>query len=157
MLSDKEERLKERHVLHSRPEEVLDELFESSDFFDPSDRVQLKYEMLRRVRVDGWSVTRASKVFGLSRVGFYRLAKAFEEGGVIGLATRRSGPSGRKCKLSEEMLDFIVQLKKGDKSLSPQDVAELVVEKYGVRVNPLTIVRSLLRQRVLKGRVLWKS
>ena len=46
----KAEVLHQRRCLHPRPEQVCDELFVSSDFFDPRDLLQVKYEMLRRVR-----------------------------------------------------------------------------------------------------------
>ena len=49
--------LRQSHTLHPHPEEVRDPLFTSgSPFFDPRDLVQVKYELLRRVRVDGYSV-----------------------------------------------------------------------------------------------------
>lgn len=48
----KSKALREQGCLHSRPEKVIDELFQQSDFFDPRDLIQVKYEMLRRVRVE---------------------------------------------------------------------------------------------------------
>lgn len=53
-------------TLNPRPQNVTDELFQSGEFFDPRDLVQVKYEMLRRVRVDGHSVTQAAAAFGFS-------------------------------------------------------------------------------------------
>ena len=50
---------------------VTDELFASSGFFDVTDIVQVKYEMLRRVAIDGISVRDATHAFGLSRQAFY--------------------------------------------------------------------------------------
>src|SRR5262245_43416213 len=47
-------------------------------YFDPQDLVQVKYEMLRRVRVDGLSVKQASSDFGFSRPSFYQAQSAFE-------------------------------------------------------------------------------
>jgi predicted Zn-dependent protease len=41
--------LREEGTLHSAPEKVRDPKFQDSDFFDPRDAVQVKYEMLRRV------------------------------------------------------------------------------------------------------------
>ena len=45
--------LAETRTLNPRPEAVRDEQFVSSEFFDARDLVQVKYEMVRRVRVDG--------------------------------------------------------------------------------------------------------
>jgi hypothetical protein len=39
-------------ALHPHPEAVRDEAFTRHEFFDRRDRVQVKYEMLRRHRVD---------------------------------------------------------------------------------------------------------
>ena len=54
----KEAALAETRTLNPRPEAVRDEQFASSEFFDARDLVQVKYEMVRRVRVDGAPVTR---------------------------------------------------------------------------------------------------
>ena len=53
----KEAALAESRTLNPRPEAVRDEQFASSEFFDARDLVQVKYEMVRRVRVDGAPVT----------------------------------------------------------------------------------------------------
>ena len=53
----KEAALAETRTLNPRPEAVRDEQFASSEFFDARDLVQVKYEMVRRVRVDGAPVT----------------------------------------------------------------------------------------------------
>ena len=45
--------LASRGVLHPHPEWVRDPLFQGSDFFDPRDLVQVRYEMLRRHLVNG--------------------------------------------------------------------------------------------------------
>ena len=45
--------LASRGALHPHPERVRDPLFRGSDFFDPRDLVQVRYEMLRRHLVDG--------------------------------------------------------------------------------------------------------
>ena len=49
----KRESLHRHGSLNRRPQDVTDELFIGSDFFDPRDLVQVKYEMLRRVQEDG--------------------------------------------------------------------------------------------------------
>ena len=53
----KNARLRQHGALHHFPDEVADPLFHENEFFDPLDLLQVKYEMLRRVRVDQWSVT----------------------------------------------------------------------------------------------------
>ena len=61
-------------------------------FFDPEDLVQVKYEMLRRVREEGAAVTQASAAFGFSRPSFYAAQAAFQEAGLPGLVPQRPGP-----------------------------------------------------------------
>ena len=47
----KVEALRAERSLNPRPETVTDEEFRTSEFFDARDLVQVKYEMVRRVRV----------------------------------------------------------------------------------------------------------
>ena len=68
---DKASALRQHHALHPRPQAVIDEAFTSANpFFDPRDVVQVKYEMLRRVREDGTPVSRAAADFGFSRPSY---------------------------------------------------------------------------------------
>ena len=74
----KEAALAETRTLNPRPEAVRDEQFASSEFFDARDLVQVKYEMVRRVRVDGAPVTAAAAAFGFSRPSYYEAAAAVD-------------------------------------------------------------------------------
>src|SRR3989304_2627865 len=67
--------------LHKRPEQVIDELFEQSEFFDPRDLIQVKYEMLRQVRVDAKAIRQVAGQFGFSRPSVYKALAAFQAGG----------------------------------------------------------------------------
>ena len=49
----KAEALAGRRSLNPRPEAVRDDLFATEEFFDARDMVQVKYEMVRRARVEG--------------------------------------------------------------------------------------------------------
>src|SRR5712691_5686718 len=61
MSDEKLKALRQSHTLHPHPEQVRDPLFTSgSAFFDPRDLVQVKYELLRRVQVEGDSVSHAA-------------------------------------------------------------------------------------------------
>src|SRR6266542_1672828 len=72
----KVEALRAARTLNPRPEAVRDEQFGSSEFFDARDLVQVKYEMVRRVQVDGASVVAAAAAFGFSRPSYYEAAAA---------------------------------------------------------------------------------
>ena len=80
-------------ALHPRPERVQDEAFARHEFFDQRDYVQVKYEMLRRHRVDGRPVTAVAAAFGTSRQTFYLTHAAFTTGGSPGSCRGRADPS----------------------------------------------------------------
>lgn len=137
--------LAEHGSLNPRPERVTDEQFQGSEFFDPRDLVQVKYEMLRRVRVDAHPVTRAADSFGLSRPAFYLAKTAFEQSGLPGLVPKRPGPR-RAHKLSEAVMKFLLEKLLGDRTLRAPDLAKLLRERFGLSVHPRSIERALARR-----------
>jgi transposase len=143
---DKEETLKEHGVLNPQPEKVTDELFLSSDFFDPRDLVQVKYEMVRRVVKDNYSVSLVSQLFGFSRPTFYQLKEAFGKEGLPGFLPRKRGPKSAH-KLDKEVMAFIEELVSQDPSLRPKQLAGLVENKFGYTVHPRSIERALDRRK----------
>lgn len=68
----KRDRLRELGALNPHPDRIRAPWFRSRDFFVPDDLVQVKYEMLRHVRVDGASKAQAAALFGMSRPTFYQ-------------------------------------------------------------------------------------
>ena len=149
-LDDKSNALRQHGALNPWPGDVVDELFEDSEFFDPRDLVMVKYEMLRRVRVEGVSITKAAKAFGFSRPAFYQALQAFTEGGLPGLIPKRPGPK-QAHKLSEQVLNFIEKLLVDDKTLRSSALAQRVLEEFELSVHPRSIERALERRRK-KGR-----
>jgi len=145
----KTEALRRRSCLNRAPEAVTDALFDAidgSDFFDPRDLVQVKYEMLRRARHDGQSVTEAAAAFGLSRPSFYQAQSALEHSGLAGLLPKKPGPR-RSHKLSEQVMQFVEQLLADEPSLGPADLAERVQEHFGRKVHPRSVERALARRK----------
>ena len=130
---------------------VTDELFASSGFFDASDLVQVKYEMLRRVAIDGISVRDATHAFGFSRQAFY-LAKAdFEQNGLPGLLPFKRGPK-ESHKLTGDVLDFIRESRANDPSLRIPELTRRVKERFGIEIHQQSIRRALGRiQERLRG------
>src|SRR6058998_478483 len=98
--------LRRQGTLNAHPERVRDALFATSDFFDARDVVQVKYEMVRRVRVDGHPVSRSATAFGVSRPTLYQAQAALARGGLAALVPKRPGPR-RSHKLSPEVVDFL--------------------------------------------------
>ena len=78
--------LRESRCLNPHPEQVTDEAFLTQEFFDARDAVQVKYEMVRAVTVDGAPVTATAAAFGYSRPSYYQAAAALAACGLEGLA-----------------------------------------------------------------------
>src|SRR6476660_9008744 len=78
----KRQTLRRHGTLNPQPESVAHPLFQNSDFFDPDDLLQVKYEMLRQVHVDRESISEAARAFGFSRPSFYQAQSAFQQDGV---------------------------------------------------------------------------
>jgi transposase len=141
----KVEALRKRGSLNPRPEMVQDELFRRDEFFDARDRVQVKYEMLRRVRVEGQPIRRVAPAFGYSRPSFYQAQLAFERGGLPGLVAQKPGPR-RGHKLDEEVLRFLSEKLEQDPDLRPGELAQRVQAQFGRSVHPRSIERALKRR-----------
>lgn len=142
---EKEVALGANGTFNARAERVSDALFLRGDFFDARDLVQVKYEMLRRVREDGMSVAQASATFGFSRMAFYEIQRAWKHEGVGGLLPRPRGPQ-HAHKLTSEVMDFVHTAQIGDATLRAPGLAALVHKRFGFEVHPRSIERALARQ-----------
>jgi transposase len=142
----KSQALREQGSLNANPQDVTDSLFQDSEFFDPRDLVQVKYEMLRRAQADGHSVAKAAKAFGFSRPTFYQAQTAFQGGGLPALVHKRPGPR-RAHKLSEAVLQFIDQQMSQDRTLRSADLVLRVRERFAVSVHPRSLERALQRRQ----------
>ena len=142
----KHKALRDSGTVNPHPEKVNDELFMERDFFDPCDLVQVKYEMLRCVRIDGHPIQRAARAFGLSRPTFYKAQADYERGGLGGLLPARRGPR-RAHKLSEPVMAFVVSELAAEESLRAPELARRIKERFGVEVHPRSIDRALARRQ----------
>ena len=139
--------LRHQHALNPRPDRVRDPAFTGDNpFFDAQDLVQVKYEMLRRVREEGQRVSEASATFGFSRPSFYEAQAAFEESGLPGLLPRRPGPR-RAHKLSAAVLDVLEAALSEQPRLSSTDLAHLVEARFELSVHPRSVERALRRRQ----------
>lgn len=141
----KSESLKQYGCLNPKPESVRDALFLTNDFFDPRDLIQVKYEMLRRVRVESWSVMQASEIFGFARSSFYQALTVYEKQGLVGLLPQRRGPQGAH-KLSEEVMDYVDELLRRE-SQNAKQLAVALEEKFDLVVHPRSIERALSKKK----------
>ncbi len=144
--------LREARALNPRPETVTDEAFAAGGFLDARDLVQVKYEMVRRVRVDGDAVSRSVAAFGFSRPSFYEAAAALDANGLAGLVPARPGPR-RAHKLSDDVVVFAMDQLGRDPSLRSVDLADRIDRRFGVRVHPRSVERALDRFREPKSAV----
>jgi len=108
--------------------------------------VQVKYEMLRRVRVDGRSVTDAVSDFGFSRPTYYQAERAFESEGLPGLVPKKRGPKGAH-KLTDEIVDYVEETVEQDPSLKAPALTKHIATRFGLVVHPRSVERALARRR----------
>lgn len=143
----KSEILRQYGALNAAADAVRDESFLGHEFFDPRDLVQVKYEMLRRVRIEGASVSQVARDFGFSRTAFYQALTLLEGQGLPGLIPKRPGPKGAH-KLGEAVLEFIQQQQQSaDEPLRAEVLASRIQQQFGFSVHPRSIERALAKQR----------
>ena len=138
--------LEESGVLNHAPERVTDARFRTGEFFDPRDLVQVKYEMVRRVRAEGATVRGAAEAFGFSRPTFYHVRRALREEGLAGLLPKRPGPKGAH-KLSEEVMVFVEELEERDPGTNSEELSRRLSERFGLSVHPRSIERAREKKR----------
>jgi transposase len=132
--------------LNPRPDAVTARLFAVNAFFDPRDLVQVKYEMVRRVREDAVPVAVAVAEFGFSRPTYYQAAAALDAAGPAGLVPARPGPKGGH-KLTEQVMDRVMAWIDEQPGLRPGEVADKIAVEFGVRVHRRSVERALARRR----------
>jgi helix-turn-helix protein len=128
------EALRAHATFNLHPEQVTDALFQTHPFFDARDLMQVRYEMLRRVLVEGQPVGATAVAFGFSRVTLFHLRQRFAAAGLAGLLPQPKGPQ-RAHKLSAEVVAFVLHLLEAEPALRmaevPQRVAQQPVRSRG--------------------------
>ena len=142
----KEAALAEARCLNPHPEQVRDPAFLDSDFFDARDAVQVKYEMVRKVKAGGALVTEAAAAFGYSRPAYYAAAAALDASGLEGLVPARPGPRGGH-KLTDQICAWAEERLAADPALRPAQLTGPIEESFGVHAHPRSIERALARYR----------
>jgi len=136
--------LRQHGTLNPRPEAVHDPLFVPGEFFDARDLVQVKYEMVRRARVDGHAVSQSAKAFGFSRPVFYQAQRALARAGLAGLVPQKPGPR-RAHKLPPAVMVFLNRARAADPALRAPALARRVLGRFGYAVHPRSIERAFAR------------
>ena len=128
----KTDALIEEGTFNPEPGKVRDPKFRGSEFFDPRDAVQVKYEMLRRVSVDKLSVTEASDEYGVSRPTYYQAKANFDAAGIAGLVPAKPGPRGPH-KVHGEVLAFLQARLVPGEPVRARELAKLIRQRTRYR------------------------
>ncbi|CAM4217931.1 helix-turn-helix domain-containing protein [Roseateles saccharophilus] len=134
--------LQESGTVNTHAEGVQDSTFVGSEFFDPHDLVQVRYEMLRRVSAEGLSITDAVARFGVTRPTFYKAQSDFARAGLVGLLPAKRGPHGPH-KITDEVMRFIEQSRQDDSQLDGPALVERIHQQFGLVVHRRTVERAL--------------
>lgn len=138
----KRQALKASGTFNPRADQVRHKLFEQSDFFDPEDILQLKYETLRALEKDGYSIAQAAGEFGLSRPTIYQAQGQLAEGGLEGLLPRKRGPKSAH-KLTAEVRQHLEELSAAEPELDSSELARRLRQRFKVKLHPRTIEKAL--------------
>ena len=142
--SDKQDRLQRSGTLNRAPEAVSDPMFATGDFFDSRDLLQVRYEMVRLVRLGQATLAQAAARFGVSRPTCFRMVKSFDTGGLHGLVPAQRGPRGPH-KITPEMLRFVDDYRAMHGRVGARRLAPLIEVEFGVRVHPRGLEKALER------------
>jgi transposase len=135
--------LRQQGVLNPKPAAVLCSLFRDSEFFDPHDVLLVKYEMLRRVRVDGTSIVESARQFGFSRIAYYQALRAYQSEGMPGLLPKKRGPKHRhKCSVA--VMQLISELRQANPACSSAQLATHIRKRLGITIHRRSIERAIL-------------
>jgi transposase len=117
------------------------------DFFNPLDRGQVKYEMLRAHSHEGRFITRVCKEFGYSRESFYQALEAFRKEGIAGLVDKPKGKN-KPDKVTPEIIGYVIY-QRAKFALSGAEIAENIFEEFNLRLHKRTVERILGYYRIL--------
>ena len=143
--SSKSDYLKSVGAWNEKARLVENELFRQNDFFDPRDKVQAKYEMLRAVFFEDLKVSEASRQFGYSRESFYNTANAFREKGLVGLADGKRGPKMPR-KLTAKIQQFILDRIDNEPNLSGREISEQIQQEMQVEIHHRSVERFIAKR-----------
>ena len=144
MTDTKTQRLQQSGTLNPSPEKVGDPLFADSEFFDPRDLLQVRYEMVRRS--EEVSLRETAERFGASVPTCVRANRAFREGGLQALIPLPRGPRGAH-KITPEILAFVEECRARHGSVGSRKLVPLIAERFGVTVHPRGLEKALVRAK----------
>jgi transposase len=148
--NSKRDSLRNSGTFNPRANHVRHRLFAEGGFFDPEDLVQLKYEALRALKSDNYTISRASEEFGLSRPTIYLAQAQFDDHGLEGILPDKRGPK-KPHKLTDRILAYLREALTGTPDLTPTALARKVRQRFRTQLHPRTIEKAL-KSRAKGGR-----
>jgi len=139
------ETLRSSGALNRHPEKVRHPLFTEHDFFDPHDLVQLKYETVRAVELDGHPIAQAALDFGLSRPTIYEARASLRQAGVEGLLPQKRGPKKAR-KLTPEVRRYLEELVGSEPDLKAAVLVQRVRTRFGIVLHPRTVEKAVRKK-----------
>ncbi len=146
----KRQALRAAGTFNPRADQVQHSLFQHSEFFDPEDLLQLKYETLRTLEKDGYSIAQAAREFGLSRPTIYQAQEQFQQQGLEGLVPHKRGPQ-KPHKLTDEVLQFLREQTAVEPAVTAKELTRRVRQRFKRKLHPRTIEKAL-QSKVKRGR-----
>ena len=143
--SKKIEALRSSGALNRHPQKVRHPLFAEHDFFDPNDMVQLKYETVRAVEVDGRPIAQAALDYGLSRPTIYEAQENFRQEGIGGLLPQKRGPKKAR-KLTPEVRFYLEELVASEPDLKGTVLVQRVRRRFGIVLHPRTVEKAVRKK-----------
>jgi transposase len=104
--------------------------------------VQLKYETLRALQADAYSIARAASEFGFSRPTIYLAQSQFQKEGLEGLLPRKRGPK-QPHKLKPTVLAHLRELASSQPASGPKELARALRQRFRVKLHPRTLEKAL--------------
>ncbi len=138
----KREALRGVGALNSHPERVVDRLFKEHPFFDPEDKAQVKYEMLRRREVEDEQLQDACGRFGFTRESYRQILMRFRSEGLLGLFDRKRGRQG-PVKLTDKVRLFLHHEHERHPELNVDELVHRCEEETGVLISRRSAYRAL--------------
>lgn len=85
-------------------------------FFNPEDKAQVRYEMLREAETTDKTVEETARKYGYSRARYYVYKRRFEKEGLLGLFDKKRGPK-EPHKVKGKLWEKIVELRSEEKNI----------------------------------------
>ena len=139
------EALRSSGALNRHPQKVRHPLFAEHDFFDPNDMVQLKYETIRAIEVDGRPIAQAALDYGLSRPTIYEAQENFRQEGIGGLLPQKRGPKKAR-KLTPEVRFYLEELVASEPDLKGTVLVQRVRRRFGIVLHPRTVEKAVRKK-----------